>query len=485
MSFRLLSIPAVLVLLFPLLTSATEVTRPVFVASVEQSSALLVWHTQEATASIVEYGTTLSYGLQWRSKELVQIHEVSLYRLESGQRYYYRVRTDDEILFEGAEYYFETVPDKSSNQTRFLVWGDSGKGDAAQFALVPPMVAAGADFMLHTGDVIYEDGEAENFQPRYFEPYADFIRNTPVYLSLGNHDVRTDNGQPYLDAYYLPTNNPPANERYYSFNWGQAHFVCMDSNFNIPSEEIAWLRADLEAATTRWKFVFFHHPPYSCGNHGSDGTARAAFREVMEELDVDVVFNGHEHDYQRTHPLLDGSAIDSDQDPNYVDPRGVIYMVTGGGSAPRPTSNSCWFTNVAIPATHFTQVDIDGNMLTVNAIDENGATLDTWTLEKSDPTSGAVASDSKARLLPNVPNPFNPVTLLRYEMLAGHDMNLAIYDLRGRVVNTLTSGYRPAGTYQITWSGRDHLGQTMPSGLYFARLEVGSERLTRKILLAK
>jgi hypothetical protein len=99
-----------LLLVSPLTVSATQVTRDVFVASVEQHSALLVWHTQELTTSIVEYGTSLSYGLTWRSKELAQIHEVPLFRLEPGQRYYYRVRTDSEILFEGSEYYFETAP---------------------------------------------------------------------------------------------------------------------------------------------------------------------------------------------------------------------------------------------------------------------------------------------------------------------------------------------------------------------------------------
>lgn len=464
---------------------AVEVTRPVFVASVQQNHALLVWHTQEAVRSVVEYGTTLDYGHVWRSKDLQQIHEVDLHRLEAGTRYYYRVRVEDEVLYEGPEYHFITEADKASTRSRFLVWGDSGKGDAAQYSLVPHMVAADADFMLHTGDVIYQDGEAEDFQPKYFLPYADFIRNTPVYLSLGNHDLRTDNGQPYLDAFYLPENNPEGDERYYSFNWGQAHFVCIDSNKNLPEEELEWLRADLEAATTMWKFVFFHHAPYSCGMHGSDYTVRSAFAPMMQELGVDVVFTGHEHDYQRTYPLVDGEPTDVAQDPDFVDPSGVIYIVTGGGSVARPTSDSCDYTSVAYAATHFTQVDIDGNRLTVQAIDNNGSVLDTWTLEKSGLPGSALAIDGTAKLLPNVPNPFNPVTSLRYEMLRGHEMMLGIYDLRGRAVSTLSSGYRPAGVYQVSWSGRDRHGQRVPSGLYFVRLQVGDQTLTRKILLAK
>jgi flagellar hook assembly protein FlgD len=64
-------------------------------------------------------------------------------------------------------------------------------------------------------------------------------------------------------------------------------------------------------------------------------------------------------------------------------------------------------------------------------------------------------------------------------------VHLSIYDLRGRMVTTLSSGYRAAGTYQVSWSGRNHRGERMPSGLYLARLQVGDQHLTRKILLAK
>jgi hypothetical protein len=468
-----------------IMARTTQVTRPVFVASVEQNSARLVWHTQEATPSIVEYGPTQQYGQVWRSKGMQQIHEVDLLRLDPGKRYFYRIRTDQEVLYEGAEYHFDTVPDKSTTRARFLVWGDSGTGDADQLSLVPHMLAAEADFMLHTGDVVYPDGEAEDYLAKYFLPYADFLRNTPVFPSLGNHDLHTDNGQPYLDAFYLPENNPLGNERYYSFNWGQAHFVSLDSNLNLPSLELNWLREDLQAATTRWKIVFFHHPPYSCGMHGSDSNVRAELAPLLQELDVDVVFSGHEHDYERTYPLVDGAAVDTHQDPNYVDTSGVVYIVTGGGSTARPTSDACDYTSVARAATHFTQVDIDGNRLTIRAIDNNGSVLDTWTLQKGGAESTTQTIRGTARLLSNVPNPFNPVTLLRYEMLSGHDVHLSIYDLRGRMVTTLSSGYRAAGTYQVSWSGRNHRGERMPSGLYLARLQVGDQHLTRKILLAK
>jgi hypothetical protein len=177
--------------------------------------------------------------------------------------------------------------------------------------------------------------------------------------------------------------------------------------------------------------------------------------------------------------------VDVQQGPDYVDPSGVIYVITGGGSEPRPTSDACEYTNVAYSATHFTQVDVDGNRLAVQAIDNTGAILDSWSLEKTGQPGAEQTIAGTARLLPNIPNPFNPVTLLRYEMLTAHDMQLSIYDLRGRVITTISEGFRAAGTYQVSWSGCDQFGSRLPSGLYFARLQVGDQTLTRKILLAK
>ncbi|MFQ5599419.1 MAG: metallophosphoesterase [Candidatus Krumholzibacteriia bacterium] len=463
-------------------------TRPVSVQGVTSHSVTIVWHTAESTTVTVDYGRTTKYGHSARSKIATLEHAITLQRLEPGTKYYYRVRCGKESLYEGPEFHFRTTPGKNSRRFRFLVWGDSGKGNSSQYSLVPAMVKAGADFMIHAGDVIYPDGETKDFDPKYFVPYQEFLRNTPVWLTPGNHDYHTQNAKPYLDAFHLPRNNPAGDERYYSFDYGQAHFVCVDTNQEFDQTFFDWLREDL-AATTTWKFVFMHHPPYSCGQHGSSHYVRNQLAALLETYDVDVVFAGHDHDYQRSHPLLHDEPVDMEMAPHFKDPRGVIYIVTGGGAGARPTSADCRFTDVAISATHFSLLDIDGTRLTLRAIDSDGSVLDMFTIDKSPSGSGtnlaSASARAPARLLSNLPNPFNPLTVVRYELDEPQAVRLAIYDPAGRMVRALHAGDRPAGIHRALWDGRNTGGRRVSSGLYFVRLQVGSEQFTRKIILAK
>jgi hypothetical protein len=460
--------------------ATVPVTRPVSVQAVESDSVTLVWHTVEPTDARVEFGPTLDYGRSAEAKLPAREHALTLHKLSPGQTYFYRVRGGGEILFEGPEYFFRTLPDKRATRCRFLAFGDSGKGSAAQFSLVPAMVAARPDFVVHTGDVIYPLGEAEDFEEKYFQPYRDLIRNTPVWLSLGNHDVMTENGQPYLDAFRLPRNDRDGSERYYSFTWGQVHFVVLDSNGSISADELAWLEADLARTTTLWKVAVFHHPAYSCGLHGSSDYPRNRFAPLFERYGVDLALNGHDHHYERSYPMVAEAIVDTTR-TDYRNPGGVIYVVTGGGAGPRETSTHCDFTAVGIAATHFTQVDVDGPTLVLQAIDADGRVLDRITIDKSPDSASAAAAD----LLPNVPNPFNPETQVRYALHQPGPVRVAVYDLAGRLVRELVRAEQPIGSYQVPWNGRDQAGRAVASGVYVLRLEAGGPPIARKLLLAK
>jgi len=86
----------------------------------------------------------------------------------------------------------------------------------------------------------------------------------------------------------------------------------------------------------------------------------------------------------------------------------------------------------------------------------------------------------------NVPNPFNPMTEIRF--VAGPrpvTVRLKVYDVSGRLVRTLHDGVHPAGHGKVVWNGRDERGGEVPSGLYFARLEIGGQRFTRKMMLVR
>ncbi len=88
----------------------------------------------------------------------------------------------------------------------------------------------------------------------------------------------------------------------------------------------------------------------------------------------------------------------------------------------------------------------------------------------------------------NYPNPFNPVTTIRYtlpDMGNSRPASLVVYDLLGREVRTLVHEDQPAGTYAVTWNGRSNRGEQVSSGVYFYQLRYGPHRTARKMLMIK
>jgi hypothetical protein len=85
----------------------------------------------------------------------------------------------------------------------------------------------------------------------------------------------------------------------------------------------------------------------------------------------------------------------------------------------------------------------------------------------------------------NEPNPFNPVTRIRYDLPKATGVEVTIYNTGGQKVRTLAAGRRPAGSHSIAWDGRDGRGNAVASGVYLYRLETPEYGETRKMLLVK
>jgi len=339
-------------------------TRGPYLQSTTRDRVIVVWQTDVAGDSVVEYSGS-DFVRRIEDPALVTTHVVTLTGLSAGATYPYRISTGNVMLHEAT---FSTAPDPG-RAFSFVVIGDSGTGYQTQYDVAARMLALGPDFMLHTGDVIYPAGEAANYDPYFFNPYRDLLDRIPVFPSLGNHDYGTANGQPYLDAFYLP-----GNERYYSFDWGDAHFVALDSTPPRYKDEsmLQWLQSDLAASTARWTFVFFHHAMFTVGPHVNDPTLpdmRATLEPIFSHYAVDIVFNGHDHDYERSHPR-----------------NGVIYIVSGGGGASLydPVTADDAIAYFA-QAHHTVEVQVTGCIFSLRAVDATGMVLDQIALAKDCP----------------------------------------------------------------------------------------------------
>ena len=257
----------------------------------------------------------------------------------------------------------------------FLVFADSGGGRSPQYHLARVMGSYPSDFILHAGDLIYGKGPCGNYVRRFFQPYKHLLPSIPFYPVLGNHDLREDNGQTFLDKFSLPANGPPSvqPERCYWFDYGNARFVGIDSTLDQETLDRAvapWLREILGTSSQQWKFVFLHHAPWEGGGRIGDGKIRATLVPAIEESGADIVFCGHNHLYERMHPMRAGQVVPSN---------GVLYVTSaaGGnnlhkekhGDSPRlATYNNTQFS--------FTWVNVRGNQIELQQISEDDEILD-------------------------------------------------------------------------------------------------------------
>ena len=210
---------------------AASLTRGPYLQAAGQSTMTLVWNLNVTATGVLRWGTLP--GPDWENVQQLEasrVHVVTLNELRPGTRYFYEVEADGVVLATGGDCYFDTYPPINSRKPfSFLAWGDSGTGDANQGAVASQMnaLAPRPAFGLGIGDLVYPAGEASNYNPRFFTPYAQLLRNMVIWPAMGNHDAATQNGKPYRDAFVLPTSS--GTELYYSFDYGSAHFVCLDS----------------------------------------------------------------------------------------------------------------------------------------------------------------------------------------------------------------------------------------------------------------
>jgi hypothetical protein len=250
---------------------------------------------------------------------------------------------------------------------RFAVIGDSGRGDRAQHDVAAQMVAWRArfpfDFVLMLGDNVYEPHTPDDYVRKFEAPYRVLLdAGVTFHAAIGNHDDPAS-------VYYAPFNM--GGERYYTFRRAErglpalagagVRFFALDSRSLDPAQ-IEWLRRALKASRSAWKICYLHHPLYTSGRYGASARViRRALEPILLEGNVDVVFAGHEHFYERVVPQ-----------------RGIVYFTSGGaGSLRRGDASRSSFTAAVFDEDyHFMLVEIAGDQLHFQVVSRGGATVD-------------------------------------------------------------------------------------------------------------
>lgn len=365
-----------------------EIIAGPYLQHVTQSSMTIMWETDQPCTSVVEYGQA-----QWVKKgravplknrieedKKKTIHELILKELAVQTNYFYRVSSVNE---DGAKvasqiYTFQTAV-RSDWPFAFVVMGDNRTYPERFEKIIARAWAERPNFLLNVGDVVTDGTVKEQWLNEYLKPAAELMQRVPTYVAIGNHERNAD--------WYYKYVSYPKPENYYSFDYGNAHFAIIDSNKDLSpnSEQYKWLEKDLAESKAHWKFVFHHHPPYSSDRKRYGDTRRGKstlgdlnVRQLVplyEKYNVDIVWFGHFHGYERTWPIRSGKV-----DRN----RGVIYIKTGGGGAKlgnfAPVRS--WFTAKLLKDWQYCLVTVNEGTLRMMAYDIDGRMYDYLDLKK-------------------------------------------------------------------------------------------------------
>jgi len=382
---------------------SSVLTRQPYLQQVTASSAIVAFATSRAgtaavrvtdaagaVRTIVAESTLVDSALAGGSAYYQHVARVT--GLSARATYVYDPLLDGVDLTAGADR-LTTAPRTGDGQVRFIAFGDSGTGSSAQRQLAGTMIGDTFDFALHTGDVAYGTatgvgaGTMPALQAWFFDIYRDWLRRSPVYPSIGNHDDEAERARPYRSAFVLPPSGvsptyPDHAERYYSFDYGPVHVVVLDTELAFQDvarrqAQLSWLAADLAGTTQPWKIAVLHRSPYSAGGeHGSDLEVRSAFEPAFASGGVALVLSGHEHDYERTLPQ--GATAG----------RRIVYVVTGGGGAPLYQAATAPWTAYSASRVHYVRGVADGCHLTLDAVGIDGAVFDRVALDRCAAGSG-------------------------------------------------------------------------------------------------
>ncbi len=347
-----------------------------YLQNVKPDEITICWEIEEAgdTTDLenykVEYGigaysVVVSYPDAYPTDD-PRLFQLTLKELQPGTRYQYRVKSgsvEDEATF-------LTAVDGSQSFT-FAVYGDSRSGGNAHKKIAGLIKSWSPNFMIHTGD-LWNNDEDDWGVKEFFKVTQGLLNHIPLFPVLGNHEywTRYSGGHgPFTEPeqyrkYFVLPMNLTSTEGYYSFGYGNAHFLVVDTNreeslevegsdYRVESPQYAAIKRDLSHASGNpdivYIFVAMHKPPHSNGQfHGCGGSSviedpaiSRDLGELFQMYGVDIVFAGHDHHYERFQPVdsyhqpismcdVPGDPTDPDHPCNMIH-GGVTYVVTGGG----------------------------------------------------------------------------------------------------------------------------------------------------------
>lgn len=218
--------------------------------------------------------------------------------------------------------------------------------------------------------------------------------NNLLYHVFGDYDY--DSGLKRYENILILPESPSVNKRYYSFEYGNALFICLDSRDNY-NEQNAWLESTLEENSDKmWKFVYFNRLFYSCGGHESElDFLFDSWWQTFDDHGVDMILNSQAANYQRTKPI--NRNLDTEKPVGEYGSKphqGRCQINLGGaGAVLEEVVLNDWF-ETAEAVLHFGKFEINDNRLIFSAVDTSGQLIDSFVHVKYFPGEVIASDDS-------------------------------------------------------------------------------------------
>jgi predicted MPP superfamily phosphohydrolase len=242
---------------------------------------------------------------------------------------------------------------------RFVSLADTGTGTKSQYAVAKAMTRYQSqnefNLAILAGDNIYNNGEIEKINAVFERPYQPLLKQgVKFHACLGNHDIRTDNGDPQVS---YPGFNMQG--RYYTFRRDSVQFFALDTNHNADwKNQLVWLDQELSRSDAAWKIVFGHHQIYSSGHYGLNQPLIKVLTPIFKKHGVQLYINGHDHNYERTRSI-----------------NGTTYLICGAGAGVRPVGRSAW-TEYSASKLSFAAFNVYSDRIVISGIGTNNRVFD-------------------------------------------------------------------------------------------------------------
>ena len=277
------------------------------------------------------------------------VHKAVASGLQAGTTYTYRVGDAASGIWSEAGT-FRT--DDGDGSFTFIDLADTQAKEEDEAALSAEtlekalLTVPNAEFVVHNGDIVDTGTKEEQWNWLLGHSQSSLLKTT-IAPSAGNHE---DENYAFIDHFNLdtPANSATETGAYYSYDYGNAHFVVLNSNedsaeyANFSADQVEWLKNDVTRAKSngsKWIIVNIHKGPYTTSNHATDkdimgpNGVRNKIAPLMAQLGIDFVVQGHDHIYARTKPIKsDGTAGQASVIKESVGGQSVEYTVNPDGS---------------------------------------------------------------------------------------------------------------------------------------------------------